>query len=233
MKRLAFILSLALCSVAHRAHAQCRLPRAEPAVDSAGRSRHAEDAEWYRDRRPIRFANRLHVQYGLPRTVPADSMVYIGEHEGVPVYTEVNAREIEVIYLLFDARCQVAAYEANRAFDVVSPDGASLPPGSDPAVLFVTGCPRGGELYLFPAEAIAADPRWRDKLVPQSDRFLGVTTDYSLIVLTAVPRAYDVVLRYHGHAWRFRADAVPRQTRRVDARPPGRARCEVPVYPVL
>jgi hypothetical protein len=233
MKTAVFLLSCALLAgAAPPAAAQCDLPDAVPARDSAGVLRYGESAAWYRNNEPIAVYGIRWVKYGLPRTLSASELRFIGEHQGVPVYAEAGARVIELVYVLLNAACQVQPYEAHSSLQVVSTDPAP-PAGSWPAALTISGCPKGAELYMLPAARIAADPAWRSKLVPQGPGYIGVAWWYRVLVFTPTPQPYDVVLAWRGRTWRYRVNAVPGRETEVKARPPGRGKCEVPVYPVM
>jgi len=217
--RAVVLLATALLAAATPAAAQCHLPNAYPAADAAGRPRHAEGAGWYVNNEVVTVFGRSYVKYGLPRSVEPGELTWIGEHEGVPVYVETGKAEVYVIYVLANARCEVQPYEAHRALFVVRPDSAAAPSATAPAELGITGCPRGADLYLFPAAELAG-PRWRAKLRRDSTRYLGVAREVAVLVLTQRVRAYDVVLQWRGRAWRFPVEAAPSRRAEVHARPP-------------
>ena len=83
-------------------------------------------------------------------------------------------------------------------------------------------------MFLFPAAEIAADPAWRSKLAVRGPYHLGAAYYHHVVVFSATPQPYDVVLAYRGRAWRYRIDAIPGRETRVDARPPQMADCKVP-----
>jgi hypothetical protein len=231
MHRATVLLASLLLASAAPAVAQCHLPMPAPARDAAEGSRYAQDARWYVDNEVVAVHDRRYVKYGLPRAVAPGELEIIGSYEGVPLYVETGATKVYVLYLLANERCEVQPYEAHLALFVVRSDSAP-PPGTAPAVLRVTGCPRGAELYLFPATELGG-PRWRAKLRRDSARYLGRAQAYSVLVPSDAPRPYDVVLQWHTRVWRFRVDAVPGRTAEVHARPPSLLSCTVPVYPTM
>lgn len=233
MRPTAFLFPLALLGVAARpAAAQCDRLRLVPSRDSAAASPYGESAEWYRNDEPITVYGSRYVNYGLPRTISAGDVWLIAEYEGVPVYAERGVRFTEVVYVLANGACELQPYQSNHSVYAVRADTTWLP-GAPVASLMVSGCPAGAEMFIFPAQIIAEDPNWRSKLVAGSSYYMGEATYQRVKVFTATPRPYDVVLSYRGQAWRFRVDAIPGRETQVHARPPGRRRCEVPVYPVM
>lgn len=232
MRRPTVFLASLLLAAAAPAAAQCHLPMPAPAHDSAGRSRYAENARWYLDNEVITVHDRRYVKYGLPRAVEPGGLELIGDHEGVPLYVETGVAEVYVVFVLANERCEVQPYEANRALVVVRPDSTPPPPGTAPAVVGITGCPRGAGLYLFPAAELGGS-RWRAKLRRGSARYLGVARQVTALVLTDRPRPYEAVLQWQGRAWRFPLEVAPGRHAEVRARPPSLITCIVPSYPVM
>ncbi len=223
--------ALASCAGAARAQA-CTPSEASPARDAAGRSRHAGGARWYTNNEPITVHGARFVKYGLPRVVAAGLLEAVGEYDGVPVYVETGAAFSEVLYVPVGARCEVQPYQSMTGFHVVRA-GPARPAGTPPALLDVTGCPRGADLYLFPSAELGSRPDWRAKLRHDSARYLGIAMAHRVVILTAEPRPYEVVLRWGGRAWRFPLVATPGHTVEVHARPPSLVSCTVPDYPVM
>ncbi|HET7229087.1 MAG TPA: hypothetical protein VFJ16_03760 [Longimicrobium sp.] len=60
---------------------------------------------------------------------------------------------------------------------------------------------------------------------------LGAAEYYQVIVSSATPHPYEVVLAYRGRAWRYRVDAIPGRETHVDAKPPRMRHCVVPREP--
>ena len=58
-----------------------------------------------------------------------------------------------------------------------------------PASLEVSGCPRGAEVFLFPAADIAADPAWRSKPAADGPHHLGGADHHHVVVFSATPQA--------------------------------------------
>ncbi|HET7460879.1 MAG TPA: hypothetical protein VFJ82_06515 [Longimicrobium sp.] len=233
MRTAAFLVTCALLAgAASSSAAQCDLPRAAPAGDAAGPMRYAAGAAWFKNNEPITVYGSRFVKYGLPRKLSPSLLWWIGEYQGVPVYAETGARSFAVIYALVNAGCEFQPYESNVPLPVVRADPAP-PPGSQPAELRISGCPKGAHLYILPAAQVAADTAWRSKLVPEAPGYIGMAWYYHVLVFTPTPQPYEVVLAWRGRRWRFRVDAVPGRTTAVDARPPDLRKCEVPDYPVM
>jgi len=229
----AILLSCALLAiVAPRVAAQCDMPRAVSARDSSEATGYAAGTAWFKNNEPITVYGLRLVKYGLPRKLHASQLWWIGEFRGVPVYVEAGARLIYVIYAPVNPGCEFQPYMGQLALPLVHTDSAPAP-GSRPAELLISGCPKGAHLYILPAAQVAADTAWRSRLVPGGPGYIGIAWFYRALVFTPTPQPYEVALAWRGRRWRFRIDAVPGRTTRVDARPPDLRKCEVPDYPVM
>lgn len=218
---------LATLAATPAAGQRCDLPRA------ANAARHAESAARYTQHRPIVFHGQHWVPYGILRTVAAADVEFAGEYDGVPLYVECGAQTADIVDVLVNAGCEVVAYESHVGLRVFRTDPPA-PPGTLPAGLLVSGCPRGANLFLFRAAEIARDPFWRSKLLPdEGEHFISIAQTQQVLIFSQRPEPYDVVLAWRGRTWRFRFEAVPGRTAVVTARPPNLRNCVVPMYPAL
>lgn len=82
-------------------------PEAYPTTE-----RYVEAAEWYINNEPIVFEGIRYVKYGLPRILPADSLVPRGEYRGALVFVERDIGENFLVpYVAIRPGCEFHPYQ--------------------------------------------------------------------------------------------------------------------------
>lgn len=70
----------------------------------------AANAPWYARGEPIAFGRDRYVRYGLPTEMAPNSVMRVGEYEGVPVYARTRALRPDAIFVPAEAPCTFQEY---------------------------------------------------------------------------------------------------------------------------
>lgn len=67
-------------------------------------------AEWHARDEMVHFQGRRYVRYGIPRVVRPDSLVWVGEFRGIPLFAESERAAGRFVYALVNQQCEFQPY---------------------------------------------------------------------------------------------------------------------------